>query len=278
MNRPQLAEDPKVLDLEARNSILKSLTDAKNVAKEVDVRLATLPPWLYQDNSPLGEDRLKLQNAARDRQMAAPIVSQLEVRLAVNGPIWPDLTSLESQALTTWMGAVATQGDILDKYMPTEGQKELRTFVLLGVSLGAFLLPLILTDDAEPRRKPVKRFEPPDWMKDPRLTPGIPGAASPSRIQIPFRAPAAQNAPAMPTYQPGVPMRASDFSRIPVPVGTPFQGSGPIPAAAAPGPATIEQVAPGVFRPTGASPGAASPSMRPLGPGPHTPTYPRYNR
>lgn len=286
MNRNGLAEDPKVLDLEARNSILKALADAKNVAKDVDVRLATLPAWAYAENSPLGADRQKLMDAARERQLAAPIVSQLETRLTVNGPIWANLSAMESQSLKSWIGAVATQGDILDKYMPTEGQKELRTFVLLGIGLGAIFGPLLFTQDVEPMRKPMHRLEPPDWLKDGRYAAALPSAGMPplQRLQIPLRTPAARigpsQAPAMPVARPGVPMTASDFSKIPVPVPNAFQGAGSAvaPAAAPPvGPSPgIVQISPGVFR--SAAPGAASPGRPPMGPGPHSPIYPRYPR
>lgn len=283
MKRNGLAEDPKVLDLEARNNILQGLADAKNIAKEVDVRLASLPAWVYAENSPLGADRQKLLDAGRERQLAAPVVVHLETRLTVNGPIWADLSAMEAQALKSWMGAVATQGDILDKYMPSEGQKELRTFALLTIALGTLFGPLLFTEDVDPAYKPLRRLGPPDWLRDGRLVPNVsllPPLPATPRIQIPIRIPASGSAPSMPLMRTGVPLTAADFSRIQVPVAMPFQGSGPAGTMPEGGAASkLTQMSPGVFRAgTPPGPSAPGPSMRPLGPGPHMPIYPRYSR
>lgn len=264
MRRFWLGED--VLDQESRNAILKAIGEARAVARDVDTRLAALPGWALAPDSPLGEDRQRLLDATQVRRANEPAVTGIEQRLLAPSAMWPALSVDEKASLDAWIGAVAEQGDVLDKYLPSELTKDLRKLALLVIGMGSLFAPLLWTEEGPPGR-PILPFRFPDWpVPGIRRPPAfVPPTAAPPRA-APFRtlpAPTAAAAAAIPV--PVAPFRPGGAPP------SPFQRVGP--AAAAPPLATVE-IAPGVFRPAGMAP----PGARPIVPGPHIPVYPRYQR
>lgn len=278
-----------VLDQEGRDEILKAIADARVVARDVDQRLAALPAWAVAPDSPLGADVDRLTNAARARRENELAVMQIEARLSARGPVWASLSAGERAALDAWIGAIATQNDVLGKYMPTEAERNFRKVVLGLVGMGALFAPLLWTEDVDEKRKPLRPIRPPEWLvpgAPPPLPlpppvmrpPGPPGALfrppgmAPS-VRPPLVGPPPAARPAFaPSAAPAAAVSPIELMRIPVPI-PPFRGAGPGAGAAPTAPSPIQQVAPGVFRPVpGAVPGRP---LAPLSAGPTTPVYPR---
>ncbi len=277
-----------VLDREGRDEILRSIAEARTIAGDVDMRLASLPAWVLAPGSPLGEDAKRLTDAARARRENEAAVFQIERRLSSPGPIWPLLSVEEKAALDAWIGAISAQNDVLGRYMPTETEKDIRKLILAAIGVTALFGPLFWTEDIEPKRKPLVPITPPEWLS-PRPRPGLPPLLPPPAPTV--LPPAAAVRPPLPPYRPApptarpplappppgapvaaAPIRPEDLMRIPVPI-SPFQGVGPGAAAVSP----IREVSPGVFRPASGAVPAARP-LAPLSVGPGTPVYPRFQR
>lgn len=238
----RLADQP-YMDLDSRNGILLSISQGHEKEARVSEVRASIPAWA---DRPFKDDQANFDLNLQIYQAANPIVQKLETRLANEpGPIWKEMTSDEKQALANWSPALDNLVGYVNSYFPTDTQKYIPQIALWLIAIGAFVVPMFLTEDNEVLSLPF-HFGPPP------LPPGI----------GPTRAPVTTTAMITTSQRPPY---SADFSKIPGasrPAAIPVQAEVMRPAVSQPS-----------WRPV-APPGASGPRLRsfttPLGPMPVT--------
>jgi len=242
------AEEP-YMNRETRDDVLAQISAGRTKQARVQEVLNSLPAW---SDRPFKGDQENFEAAYKTFQATDPIVSAIETRLVTEpGPIWRDFSSEERTAFLNWKTSLDRLEGYVNAYFPTEQQQRVMEYVLWGIAIGSFVLPMLLSDADGKMGLPFK-LEPlplPPGMKPRILTPtGV--------------------APMKPGFRPGMPPRPSftptSFSKIPTAPGAPLQVKAEVlrPAtAAAPWRSSIQAPSAGNLP----SPGFRS-FVKPLGP------------
>lgn len=198
----RLGADEPYMDREMRDDILAQIATGREKKARVQEVVNSIPSW---SSRPFRADQENFDAAYKTFQAADPIVSAIETRLITEqGPIWKDFTSEERTAFANWTASLDKLEGYVNAYFPTEQQQRIMEYVLWGIAVGSFVLPMLLSDEDGKLGLPFK-LEPlplPPGMKPRMQPPG--GAAAPRAVFKPM-----PGGPMRPTFSP------TSFSKIP---------------------------------------------------------------
>lgn len=250
------AEEP-YMNQERRDDTLSQISAGRVKQTRVQEVLSSIPQWA---DRPFKNDQADFDAAYKTFQAADPIVSAIEMRLMTEpGPIWRDLSPEERTAFANWTASINKLEGYVNSYFPTELQQRTMEYILWGIAVTSFVLPLFLSDGEGKLGLPFK-------LEPLPLPPGLK-----PRIMAPTGGEPLSKTAYRPMTSSGRPsFMPTSFSKIPAAPGAPLQVKAEVlrPAtAAAPWRTSI---------PAPASGGLPTPGFRsfvkPLGPsGPVTP-------
>lgn len=201
------AEEP-YMNQEKRDDVLSQISAGRVKQARVQEVLNSIPQWA---DRPFKNDQQNFTEAYKTFQATDPIVSAIETRLMTEpGPIWRDFSPEERTAFANWTASLNKLEGYVNTYFPTEQQQRIMEYVLWGVAVSSFVLPLLLSDGDGKLGLPFKLSPLP-------LPPGLKPRMTPSGT-LPLTKPG---------FRPGMPARPSfsptSFSKIPTAQGAPLQ-------------------------------------------------------
>lgn len=227
--------DQSYMTQEKRDTTLATIATGRARQARVKSVLSVLPAWT---DRPFKDDQGKFDQAMKTFKAADPAVTAVETRLTLNpGSVWQDFSSEEQTAFVNWTSSLETMESLANLYFPTEDQQRYMTYVLFGVAVVSFVLPLLISDGESELTFPIhpRPIPLPPGMK-PRLGPKPPpeGSRMPSRPG--FRPPIT---PGRPTFGPtfsklppeNEPLKVNAEVMRPATAASPWQRSSTVPAS-----------------------------------------------
>lgn len=133
------------MDAAKRRDILLQI--ANGVEKEARIIgvTSTIPSWVQR---PFKEDQENFNRELEVYKNYAPIVQSVNQRLSQTaGPVWPDLTDREMEAIQNWAKSVNNIEAYVNQYFPITPRQYTGQVALLLIAVGAFMAPLFMGDE-----------------------------------------------------------------------------------------------------------------------------------
>lgn len=184
------------MDAAKRQDILLQISNgAVKEARIIEVT-STIPAWVQR---PFKEDQENFNQQLEIYKKNAPIVKSVNQRLSQNqGPVWPDLTQNEIDAILNWEGAVGKLEAYVNTYFPSQTQQYVGQVALLLIAVGSLVAPLFMGEEklGLPFRVKFPFARPARVAREPGTTQTPRGLISRRPVQVEAE-----------VYRPNVPMR-----------------------------------------------------------------------
>lgn len=133
------------MDAAKRQDILLQISNGGAKEARILEVTSTIPAWVQR---PFKEDQENFNQALDVYRKNAPIVKSVNQRLSQSaGPVWPDLTQNEIDAINNWEASVGNLEAYVNTYFPSQTQQYIGQVALVVIAVGALVAPLFMGEE-----------------------------------------------------------------------------------------------------------------------------------